>query len=59
MAENCRCQFVLSPAFCRNLGENSSVSATSKLPVLLMCVQGELEQPLGAGVPHCSVAESL
>lgn len=46
-AENCMCQFVLSPAFCRNLGEDLSVSVTSKLPVLLTHVQGELEQPLG------------
>lgn len=46
------CQFNLSPAFCRNLGENYSVSVASKLFVLLTRVQGGLQQPLGAVIPH-------
>lgn len=37
---------------CRNLGENYSVSVASKLFVLLTRVQGGLQQPLGAVIPH-------
>lgn len=43
-AENCMCQW--------NLGENPSVSVTSKLSALLTRVQGGLEQPLGTVIPH-------
>lgn len=46
------CQFVLSPAFCRNLGENYSVSVASELFVLLTRVQGGLQQPPGALIPR-------